>query len=133
MERVAKRFLLHNHHEKDNLKESSFDELKQNMQIVRFEMLNDITTVKENLARYSRLLHCGLNLLGEYFLNDKEYTNCELLKKFEYFRKSSFNFYDLIDSKQRNFFAFTPTTKEINNGKNSDSSEKPSNNYDKQA
>ena len=40
MERVIKRFLLHNNRENEDVRESDFDELKQDVQMVRFEMLN---------------------------------------------------------------------------------------------
>lgn len=87
MQRVAKRFLLHNHREKDNVKESDFDELKQDVQIVRFEMMNDIALINENLLRYSRVLHSGMSLIGEYFLNGHEVLCHKTANSFQKFQK----------------------------------------------
>jgi hypothetical protein len=86
MERIAKRFLLHNHREKEEVKESDFDELKQEVQMVRFEMGNDLIVIKENLARYAYLLHTGMSLLGDYFLKKNQNFNEEIASSFENFR-----------------------------------------------
>ena len=67
MERVAKRFLLHNNRESEEVKESDFDELKQDIQMTRLEMLHDLKNNKENLWRYTGVLHRGLCILGEVF------------------------------------------------------------------
>ena len=86
MERVAKRFLLHNHRETEEVKESDFDELKQEVQMVRFEMGNDLLMIKENLARYAFMLHRGVSLLGDYFLKKEQNYNENIVNNFQRFR-----------------------------------------------
>lgn len=66
MERVIKRFLLHNNRENDDVRESDFDELKQDVQMVRYEMLSYLRQNKEDAVRYTSVLHNGLSLLGEF-------------------------------------------------------------------
>ena len=78
MERVAKRFLLHNKREVEEVNESDFNELKQDVQIVRGELLNNLRISKENLLRYTSVLHKGISVLGECFFrneNDSYITN----------------------------------------------------------
>ena len=91
MERVATRFLLHNHRETEEVKESDFDELKQEVQMVRFEMTNDLLTIKENLVRYTSILHSGMSLLGEYFVQKAGVLNEESVRKFQHFRSRELN------------------------------------------
>ena len=89
MERIAKRFLLHNHREKEEVKESDFDELKQEVQMVRFEMGNELLLIKDNLARYANMLHTGMSLLGEYFIIKKNQNfNEEIANNFQKFRSN---------------------------------------------
>ena len=42
MGRVVKRFLLHNNRENEEVHDSSFDVLKQDVQMIRFEMLANL-------------------------------------------------------------------------------------------
>ena len=51
MERVAKRFLLHNKRERKDVKESDFEELKQDMHMMRHELNNDVTLFSVNLIK----------------------------------------------------------------------------------
>lgn len=84
MERVSKRFLLHNLRE-ENIKESDFDQLKQDVQTSKVEMINDAQRLNENITRYAQLLHKGLELIGSYFINEYK-NNLESVRKFEYFK-----------------------------------------------
>lgn len=77
MERVIKRFLLHNNRENDDIRESDFDELKQDVQMVRFEMLNYLRQNKEDAVRYTSLLHSGMSLLGDFACQSVEDSNIE--------------------------------------------------------
>jgi len=86
MERVVKRFLLHNHRETEEVKESDFDELKQEVQVVRFEVTNDLILIKQNLMRYTTILQTGMSLIGEYFLQKNSYSD-ESINRFQSFRK----------------------------------------------
>ena len=87
MERVVKRFLLHSHRELDEVKESDFDELKQEIQMIRFEITNDLTLIKQNLTRYTSILHTGMSLVGEYFLQKNSTYSDESVNRFYSFRK----------------------------------------------
>ena len=71
--------------------------------IVRYEVLNDLNIIKDNMERYSRILHSGLNLVGEYFLNDKSFSY-ESFKKFEKYRMNQLKLNDDQESKQNQFF-----------------------------
>ncbi len=68
MERVAKRFLLHSSREFEEVKESDFDELKQNVQMAKNELLNDVKIMRENMNRYAGIIHRGLTILGEKYI-----------------------------------------------------------------
>lgn len=91
MERVATRFLLHNHRETEEVKESDFDELKQEVQMVRFVMTNDLLAIKENLVRYTSILHSGMSLLGEYFVQKAGVLSEESVRKLQHFRSRELN------------------------------------------
>ncbi|CAF4487270.1 unnamed protein product, partial [Rotaria magnacalcarata] len=54
MERVIKRFLLHKQREEqDEIREGDFEELKQDIQMLRFEMMNRLDETRDDLARNS--------------------------------------------------------------------------------
>ena len=82
-DRVSKRFLLHNNRENEEVKESDFDELKQDLQMARFEMLGDVRRIRENMLSYGLMLHKGLASVGRY-LNQNYHSNDKFtkLKKF---------------------------------------------------
>ena len=85
MERVVKRFLLHNNRENEDIRESDFDELKQDVQMVRFEMLNHLRQSKEDAVRYTSILHNGLAALGEFVCSSMQ--NSEVAEGFKDFQK----------------------------------------------
>ena len=95
MERVAKRFLLHNKRDTEEVKESDFDELKQDVQMIRAEMLNDMRIGKENLLRYTSLLHKGITILTKPILtkeiDSKNMYKYEKLKKHEFSLQNEFS------------------------------------------
>lgn len=86
MARVAKRFLLHNSRETEDIKESDFDELKMEFQVVKMDMLNDMRGAKENLIRYSNILYKGISLLGEYFSRVNSTKNADADYKLKLYR-----------------------------------------------
>lgn len=65
MQRVVKRFLLHNSREDDEAKESDFDEFKQDVQIARIEMLSDLKRSRESMLKYIMIIHTGISMLGD--------------------------------------------------------------------
>ena len=96
MERVAKRFLLHNSREREDVKESDFDELKQDMQMVRYELVSDVNTFAKNILNYTAMLHRGISLLGEHFFQKD--SNCETSDRYKLFQEHTRNFHnELID------------------------------------
>ena len=89
MERVIKRFLLHNNRENEDVRESDFDELKQDVQMVRFEMLNCLRQNKENAARNTSILHNGLSILGDFVCQSMQDSDLAAgFRKFQEFDKS---------------------------------------------
>jgi len=79
MERVAKRFLLHNNQQSEEVKESDFDELKQDIGMFRHELNNDLASITQNLANYSTILQKGINTLCEHFFQVD--TNSEVINR----------------------------------------------------
>jgi hypothetical protein len=65
MQRIVKRFLLHKQRETDEVSEADFDELKQDLQMVRYEMLNDLKRYREENYRLIAHIHDGILLLGK--------------------------------------------------------------------
>ena len=71
MERVAKRFLLHNNRESMKVTENDFDELKEDVLMVKYDMMNDLKKVRENMTRYASIVHSGITLLGNKLTRTK--------------------------------------------------------------
>ncbi len=69
MQRIVKRFLLHKQREKDEVGEADFDELKQDLQMVRYEMNNDLKRYREENYRLFTHIHSGIVLLGNFKLD----------------------------------------------------------------
>jgi hypothetical protein len=99
MQRIVKRFLLHKQRESDEVGEADFDELKQDLQMVRYEMLNDMKRVREDTTRLVSHLTHGLSLLGdEIFKNNlKVNENNKENENYQRFNAEFKNFdFDLI-------------------------------------
>lgn len=80
MQRIVKRFLLHNQRETNETNERNFDELKQDLQMIRYEMQNDLKKSKEESFHSITLLHAGLTILGEEIFRNT--TNLDNLGRF---------------------------------------------------
>ena len=65
MQRIVKRFLLHKQRESDEVGEADFDELKQDLQMVRYEMMNDLKRYRDENNRLISNIQAGVLLLGE--------------------------------------------------------------------
>jgi hypothetical protein len=85
MQRVVKRFLLHNSREDDEAKESDFDEFKQDVQIARIEMLGDMKRTRENMLKYVSVIHSGISLLGDFVIGTE--AGQELFNQFRMFQQ----------------------------------------------
>ena len=89
MERVARRFLLHNRSENEEVKESDFDEVKQELNMAKYEVLNKSEQIKENLKDYESVLRKGFTQLGHWFHGKDNLS--ETGKKYEKYFPSEMN------------------------------------------
>jgi hypothetical protein len=90
MQRIVKRFLLHKQRESDEIGEMDFDELKQDLQMIRFELLNDLRQSSEQTTRLVAQLQAGLALIGEEVLRNSANGN-DALNKFRDYNNSNNN------------------------------------------
>jgi hypothetical protein len=90
MQRIVKRFLLHKQRESDEINEFDLDELKQDLQMIRYEMNNDSKRAREEIKELLTFMNGGIKLIGEYvFQNTKEINhNDDLVKKFAEYKNS---------------------------------------------
>ena len=94
MARVVKRILLHNNRENEEIRESDFAELKQDVQTVRSEILTDLSLVKSDANDFAQMMHAGISALGDILvkLNENHEIDAQL-KEFqllnEHFRRVS--------------------------------------------
>ena len=96
MQRIVKRFLLHKQRESDDVKENNFEELKQDLQMVRFEMLNDIKKSEEETLKYISLIHNGVAIIGEEMLKDVD--DAVISSKFKEFKQYEYELRDSIET-----------------------------------
>ena len=95
MERVIKRFLLHKQREEqDEIREGDFEELKQDIQMLRFEMMNRLDETRDDLAKNSLLLNEGVLVVGELLSSLTHESNPIIKENFHLFKK---NFYSTLD------------------------------------
>ena len=85
MLRIVKRFLLHYQKDSENSLTREFEELKQDIQMIRYEMLNDLKKSRDENANTTFLLHSGISMLGNEVLANA--TSEENLNLFSHFRK----------------------------------------------
>ncbi|UJR30483.1 hypothetical protein I4U23_018016 [Adineta vaga] len=89
MERVIKRFLLHKQREEqDEIREGDFEELKQDIQMLRFEMMNRLDETRDDLAKNSLLLNEGVLVVGELLSSITRDTNPLVRENFHLFKKN---------------------------------------------
>jgi len=95
MERVIKRFLLHKQREEqDEIREGDFEELKQDIQMLRFEMMNRLDETRDDLAKNSLLLNEGVLVVGELLTSLTQDKNPLIKENFHLFKR---NFYSTLD------------------------------------
>lgn len=78
MERVIKRYLMHNQGEVDDLKQNEFDEIKQDMQLMRYEIKIDMKKSREDCIRNIFIVNNGIQFIAEELvemINSNNYTN----------------------------------------------------------
>lgn len=84
MQRILIRFLLEKERESDEVGEGDFGELKQDLQMIRFEMLNELKQSREEMYRLTGHLNTGLLLMGEeVFKNSKS----DLINRYSFYKK----------------------------------------------
>ena len=84
MTRIVKRFLLHYQKDSENSMAHEFEELKQDLQMIRFEMSNDLKKNREEALNTTFLLHSGISLLGqELFKHSPSPENHGVFKQFK--------------------------------------------------
>ncbi|CAF5011717.1 unnamed protein product, partial [Rotaria sp. Silwood1] len=102
MERVIKRFLLHKQREEqDEIREGDFEELKQDIQMLRFEMMNRLDETRDDLAKNSLLLNEGVLVVGELLSSLTRETNPSIKENFYSFKNKFYSTLDqirLVDS-----------------------------------
>ena len=92
MERVARRFLLHNRRETEEVKERDFDDLKQELNMAKYEVLNSSKQIKFNLRGYEAILQRGLGLLSRYFVSKEDFSENFKKNKKHTFSKTTSDF-----------------------------------------
>ena len=67
--------MLHNRRDNEDAKENDFDDLKQELNMAKYEMIKDVKQIKQNLNAYETIFHRGLVVMGQYFFKkDDEYS-----------------------------------------------------------
>ena len=86
MQRIVKRFLLHQQRESDE-KENDVGEIKQDLQMVRFEMINDLKKTREDTFRIVNNIQNGLLILGEEIFKASDFDS---IRKFREYKSIDF-------------------------------------------
>jgi len=112
MQRIVKRFLLHKQRETDEVGETDFDELKQDLQMVRYEMINDLKKSREETLKLIHHISSGLIIIGEELFSTNNSKNSH---KFKEFSSTDFEFYDNFTELK---ITEPSTSKDLNNNYN---------------
>ena len=87
--RMIKRFLLHKQREEQGeIHEGDFEELKQDIQMLRFEMLNRLEETRDDLMKSNHLLNEGVMIVGDLLSSCFQPTNSFVQENFQFFKKS---------------------------------------------
>jgi hypothetical protein len=122
MQRIVKRFLLHRDRESDDVNEMDFDELKQDLQMIRYEMNNDLKKSRDETTRILKHVNSGLLLLGEQMFKDCQSN--DLLNRYSQYKATEIMFNDETNNIQPSILPSTSTYS------NSNSNSKLSNDND---
>jgi hypothetical protein len=122
MERVIKRFLLHKQREEqDEIREGDFEELKQDIQMLRFEMLNRLDETRDDLCKSSHLLNEGVLIVGELLSSLINDSNPLIKENFHLFKKGFYSRTDSgIESNTSTFSTISISNSTLNNQQESD-------------
>ena len=109
MERVVKRFLMHNQCDIDNPKENEYDGYKQDLQIIRSEMMNDVKKAKEENFRNMFIINAGLEFVAEEIAKSNSSPRNQFFKFKDLFNENNSSSCDSItkskNSETQFFFA----------------------------
>lgn len=83
MQRIVKRFLLHKQRESDEIGEIDFAELKQDLQMVRFELLNDLKRFRDGNSRFMSHLTNGISIIGDEVFRGMKNENTDRFAEFK--------------------------------------------------
>ncbi len=81
MQRIIKRFLLHKQRETDEVNEFSFEELKQDMQMIRFEINHDVKKTREEIMHMLGHLDKSMTLVSDAVLGNGLRSPASRLKR----------------------------------------------------
>lgn len=70
MQRIVKRFLLYQQRESDEVYEADFDELKQDVQMIRFEITDELKRTFDDNQKCLNLINSGIGIIGDEILKD---------------------------------------------------------------
>lgn len=71
MERVVKRYLMHNQGDLEDPKQNDFDDMKLDLQQIKYEIVNDMKKTREDNTRNMFIINNGVQFLTEELLTDK--------------------------------------------------------------
>lgn len=71
MERVVKRYLMHNQGDIDDQRQNDFDEFKLDLQQIKYEIMNDLKKTREDNSRNMYIINNGIQVLAEELLQNK--------------------------------------------------------------
>lgn len=72
MERVVKRYLMHNQGDSEDPKQNDFDEIKQDLQQIKYEIVNDMKKSREESLRNAYIINNGIQFIAEELLDQKK-------------------------------------------------------------
>lgn len=110
MERVVKRFLMHNQNDIDDPKQNEFDGFKQDLQLIRYEMMNDVKKAKEENMKNMFVINTGLEFVAE------EIARSNTSPKNQFYKYKELVNENLLERKNESKFFFAndnPTPKKI--------------------
>ena len=103
MERVVKRFLMHNQGDSDDPKQNEFDDLKQDLQLLKYDMLNDLKKSREDNMRNMFIINGGIQFLAEEILNNN-INKDNLDSAFARYRELLNNHHNMLKSESETVF-----------------------------
>ncbi|RMZ99071.1 hypothetical protein BpHYR1_036937 [Brachionus plicatilis] len=68
MERVVKRYLMHNQGDSDDPKQNDFEDMRQDLQQVKYDIVNDLKKTREESLRNAFTINNGIQYIAEELL-----------------------------------------------------------------